>query len=136
MGELEMRRRYDKDYRRSIRLRAWDYARPGAYFITICTHQCASLFDDGHFREIVENGWRRIPDHKHARRVVLDEWVVMPNHLYGTLIILDDPTVVPTGGGPIGLCGGDRGEFQIVVRPADQQLAAHAWRPGVAAQLL
>ena len=30
--------------RRSIRLKGYDYTQPGAYFITICTHERAHLF--------------------------------------------------------------------------------------------
>ena len=33
-----------RHHRRSIRLQGYDYTRPGAYFITICTHQRAHLF--------------------------------------------------------------------------------------------
>jgi hypothetical protein len=33
-------------HRRSIRLRGYNYASPGAYFITICTHHRLPLFGD------------------------------------------------------------------------------------------
>ena len=33
-----------KHHRRSIRLKGYDYSQPGAYFVTICTHQRAILF--------------------------------------------------------------------------------------------
>ena len=29
----------DKHHRRSIRLKEYDYAQPGAYFVTVCTYQ-------------------------------------------------------------------------------------------------
>ena len=35
---------YEKPRRRSLRLRHYDYAGPGAYFITACTHRGAGLF--------------------------------------------------------------------------------------------
>lgn len=33
-------------HRRSIRLKGYDYSQPGAYFITICTHQRECLFGE------------------------------------------------------------------------------------------
>ncbi len=36
----------DKHHRKSIRLRGYDYAQPGAYFITICTYYRERLFGD------------------------------------------------------------------------------------------
>lgn len=76
-------------YRKSIRLKGWDYRNPGLYFITICTKNRIH-----HFGEI-NNGimglsvpgclahyyWRQIPDHH--PNVALDEFIVMPNHLHG-----------------------------------------------------
>ncbi len=32
--------------RRSIRLKGYDYSRPGAYFVTLCTHNCECLFGE------------------------------------------------------------------------------------------
>ena len=33
-------------HRRSIRLKGFDYAQPGAYFVTICTHERVLLLGD------------------------------------------------------------------------------------------
>jgi putative transposase len=83
--------RYDRDkhHRRSIRLWGYDYAKPGAYFVTIVTHNRKMLFDDPVFRQVVETMWQRIP--RHSPHVELDEWVVMPNHVHGVIVIVDDP---------------------------------------------
>ncbi len=32
--------------RKSIRLKGYDYSRNGAYFVTICTHNCECLFGE------------------------------------------------------------------------------------------
>jgi REP element-mobilizing transposase RayT len=90
--EKIMKHRYDprKHRRRSIRLRGWDYTSPGAYFVTICTHQHENLFDNDVFRDVTENAWRAIPTHAHAQHVTLDEWVLMPNHLHG-IIVINEP---------------------------------------------
>jgi len=84
-----------KHRRRSIRLPGYDYAQPGAYFITVCTHNRACLFGevvDGEMRlndlgHIVKRCWLEIPTHfPHA---TLDAYVVMPNHVHGIIIITD-----------------------------------------------
>jgi len=78
----------EKHHRRSIRLRGWDYTRPGAYFVTICTHNGECLFKDPVLRRVVETMWQRIPRHfPHAR---LDEFVVMPNHVHDIIWIVDN----------------------------------------------
>jgi REP element-mobilizing transposase RayT len=94
-----MTQRYDphKHHRRSIRLKAWDYTSPAAYFVTICTHQRQNLFDDERYRQVVENSWQAIPNRPHAQHVTLDEWVVMPNHLHG-IIVMREPTINGRGG--------------------------------------
>ena len=84
----------DKHHRRSIRLKGQDYAEPGAYFITVCTHERACLF--GHVvngemhlndaGEIARRCWEDIPHH--FPLVELDAFVVMPNHVHGMIVIL------------------------------------------------
>jgi len=76
----------EKHHRRSIRLRGWDYTYPGAYFVTICTHNGECLFEDPVLRRVVETMWRRIPHH--FPYVQLDEFVVMPNHVHGIIWIV------------------------------------------------
>ena len=79
--------------RRSLRLRDHDYTRPGAYFITICTHRRLCLFGrvaDGAmhpnaFGEIAVACWRALP--RHYPHVELDNFVVMPNHVHGILLL-------------------------------------------------
>ena len=82
-----MSRQYDprKHHRRSIRLKGWDYASSGLYFVTICTHNRQNIFADPRLRDIVEMALAYIPQQDHARHVVLDESVIMPNHMHGIL---------------------------------------------------
>ncbi|MEW6516847.1 MAG: transposase [candidate division FCPU426 bacterium] len=68
-------------HRRSIRLKGYDYSRPGAYFVTACTLNRALYFDDNAIRQIAERCWLEMP--QHFPTVVLDTWVLMPNHLHG-----------------------------------------------------
>jgi REP element-mobilizing transposase RayT len=82
----------DKHNRRSIRLNGYDYAQPGAYFVTICTKGHACLF--GHVvngemhlneaGEISQRCWEDIPHHFPS--VELDAFVIMPNHIHGVVI--------------------------------------------------
>ena len=82
--------------RRSIRLPEYDYTQPGAYFITVVTHDREYLFGeivDGEmvlspFGKVVEWVWKHVPDH--FANVETDASVVMPNHAHGVLWILDD----------------------------------------------
>ena len=84
-----------KHNRRSIRLKDYDYARPGAYFVTVCAHRLANLFGevvDGKMilnalGLIVEEEWRETPEIRPY--VDLDEYVVMPNHLHGIIMIVN-----------------------------------------------
>ena len=80
-------------HRRSIRLRGYDYANEGAYYLTICTHERSPLFgriNDGVMHasplgDIVQRCWDAIPEHMpHAD---VGEFVVMPNHVHGIVII-------------------------------------------------
>jgi putative transposase len=82
-----------KHHRRTIRLQGYDYSAPGAYFITICTHQRECLFGeivDGEMRsnelgQMVNACWQRLPFH--FPNLTLDAFVVMPNHVHGILIL-------------------------------------------------
>ncbi len=81
--------------RRSIRLKDYDYASEGAYFVTICAAKRASIFgqvdDEGviqlsEFGAIVHDEWLNTA--RVRPYVVLDEFAVMPNHFHGILFIM------------------------------------------------
>ncbi len=86
----------EKHHRRSIRLPGYDYARAGAYFVTICTYQRECLFGEiagGDMRlnplgQIVQEEWLKTAVLR--PRVRLDTFVVMPNHVHGIIILNDD----------------------------------------------
>jgi REP element-mobilizing transposase RayT len=94
-------------HRRSIRLPGFDYARCGAYFVTICTAHRQNLFGavmDGTMvlneaGEVAASCWTAIPSHFPIASV--DAWVVMPNHVHGILLIETDGevehTAIPNG---------------------------------------
>ena len=91
-----------KHRRRSIRLPDHDYTSPGAYFVTICTHQGELLFgevvDDvvvlNEYGQVAHEEWQASEDIR--REIELDAFVIMPNHSHGIVWIRetdDDPAV-------------------------------------------
>ena len=80
-------------HRRSIRLKGYDYAQEGLYFITICCFENKHLFGkimDGvmvlnEAGKVAENCWLEIPEH--FKDIVLHDFVIMPNHVHGILEI-------------------------------------------------
>jgi REP element-mobilizing transposase RayT len=76
-----------------MRLRDFDYAGQGAYFITICTANRRSLFGRVEYQEmrlnrlgrIVHACWRDLE--RHYANVALDYFVVMPNHIHGVIFL-------------------------------------------------
>ncbi|MGA3309859.1 MAG: transposase [Xanthobacteraceae bacterium] len=92
-----------KHRRRSLRLKGYDYAQAGAYFITICTQGRACLFGDvvdgsmcwNAAGQLAATTWNdtsvRFPG------IELDAFVVMPNHLHGIIVLPDRTIVRPDG---------------------------------------
>jgi putative transposase len=93
-----------KHHRRSIRLKGHDYSRPGAYFVTICSHQRENLFGQvqdermqtNRLGQIVQKAWLDLPCH--YPHVQLDSFCLMPNHVNAIIVLVGDDRSV--GGGP------------------------------------
>lgn len=83
----------DRHHRRSIRLAGYDYTQPGAYFITICTHDrrpiLAEITKTEHtltrIGRLVARCWQALP--RHFPNIVLDAWVIMPDHMHALVVI-------------------------------------------------
>lgn len=83
----------EKYHRRSIRLKGYNYAQAGAYFVTIVAQGRACLFGevaDGTMRAndaggMVHREWLASPTR--FTEVGLDAFVVMPNHCHGIITI-------------------------------------------------
>jgi len=81
-------------HRQSTRLRGYDYAKAGLYFITICCHNRLCLFGDvvGGMMILNDAGknaddcWMEIP--AHFPNVTLHEYVIMPNHVHGIIELI------------------------------------------------
>jgi len=86
-----------RHHRRSIRLPGYDYTQPGAYFITIVTHERMPSFGeivDGEMRlneygQIVRAEWFQTAVVRPYVMLHPDEFVVMPNHVHGIIWIVD-----------------------------------------------
>jgi len=82
-------------YRKSIRLKNYDYSKAGAYFVTICTKDHTWVFGkvNGGFMYLNDYGkiarkcWEEIP--KHFPNVKIDLYIIMPNHIHGILWLCD-----------------------------------------------
>ncbi len=83
----------DRRNRRSIRLKDYDYAQAGAYFVTICTHNHVCLLGEivegemalNEFGRIVQEEWMKTEQLR--PNVSCGKFVVMPKHFHGVLII-------------------------------------------------
>ena len=102
---------YDPEihHRRSVRLRGYDYAQAGAYFVTVVTQERACLFGEvvgGEMRmseagRMLERWWAELE--KKYPRVIPDAHIVMPNHFHG-IIITDGPVGADVRGYTPGVC--------------------------------
>jgi REP element-mobilizing transposase RayT len=78
-------------------LRGYDYRSAGAYFITLCTVERATLFGDVRDRDmhlnsyghIVLDAWMETAIIRPG--VILDEFMVMPNHFHAIVFLPDRP---------------------------------------------
>lgn len=83
--------------RRSIRLKGYDYAQAGAYFITICCQDRACMFGEVENGEMVLNDagimidkwWQKIPEK--FPDIKLDVYQTMPNHFHAIVINTGTP---------------------------------------------
>ena len=83
----------NKNIRQPTRVQEYDYATPGAYFITICTKDRAPILsrvvgDDAHIvptpiGRLVEKYLQSIPG--------IEKYVIMPNHIHMIVRIADGP---------------------------------------------
>jgi len=87
-----------KHHRRSIRLKEYDYASEGGYFVTLVTNQRQHLFGevvDGEMRltvfgRIAREEWFETQRLRPNVELLVDEFVVMPNHIHGIIWLHED----------------------------------------------
>ena len=94
-----MQQQEDHHQRKSTRLKEYDYTQPGAYFVTVVSHQRKNIFgviSNGEMNlnkagKIVEKTWQNIP--VHFPNTSCEIFVVMPNHIHGIIDIINDEIV-------------------------------------------
>ncbi|MFP8490174.1 transposase [Gracilimonas sp. Q87] len=80
---------------KSNRWEYWDYKKPGAYFITICTKHRQHFFgkiEGGEMNlnevgSIAKTEWKKTPKIRKDMNITLGEYVIMPDHMHGIIII-------------------------------------------------
>lgn len=83
----------DVHHRQSIRLRGYDYSKPGHYFLTICCYQKQAVFGEvcqqqvqlNFCGEIAKDCWLKLAGQYSF--IKLHEFVIMPNHMHGIIEI-------------------------------------------------
>jgi putative transposase len=83
-----------KHHRRSIRLKGYDYAQVGGYFLTMIARDRTCLFGEvvagtmvlSDLGKSVQRCWDAIP--AHFSNAQLDTFMVMPNHIHGIIVIV------------------------------------------------
>lgn len=86
-------------HRRSIRLKGYDYARAGMYFVTICCEKHECRFGKIVNGEMILNEYGKIACDEWTKlserysHVTFDVFQIMPNHIHG-IIIINEPGVV------------------------------------------
>ena len=88
--------------RPTLRLKGYDYAQPGAYFITVCTAARACLLGrivDGQtilsdIGRMVHCVWTKLSER--CPGVAIDVCVIMPNHLHGIVTLTGNGVHHPT----------------------------------------
>lgn len=87
---------FEKDGRRSFRLKEYDYSQPGAYFVTVCTQKGQLFLENvsravmvlNRYGRMVESSWNELSSH--FLNMQSDWFVVMPNHIHGIVFLKDD----------------------------------------------
>lgn len=83
--------------RQSLRLKGYDYASEGLYFITLNTENRSRLFGEikngvVHLNDsglIAKECWLAIP--RHFPHVALHDFMIMPDHIHGVIEIIYNP---------------------------------------------
>ena len=84
--------------RKATRLKGYDYSVPGAYFVTICTHNRKQLFEIENVgndlcvvppeqNEIIRK-WLKETENKFDN-IRIDKYVIMPNHIHVIVVITE-----------------------------------------------
>jgi len=72
--------------RKQLRLKDYDYAQEGAYFVTMCTRDRKIHFEENSsLMGFIRTQWVELPEA--FPNIYLDEFIIMPNHIHGIIFI-------------------------------------------------
>jgi len=72
--------------RKQLRLKDYDYAQEGAYFVTVCTQDRKIYFEKNpSIMDFIYTQWVELP--KVFPNICLDEFIIMPDHIHGIIFI-------------------------------------------------
>lgn len=93
---MDTANKYNPDihHRHSLRLKNYDYSKPGAYFVTVCAQNRTCMFgaiENGNLAlndagRMAQRVWQELPAHYHG--VEIDQFIVMPNHFHGIIVLV------------------------------------------------
>ena len=121
----------DKHHRRSIRLPQYDYAQPGVYFVTICTHKRECVLGEVVDGVMILNDWGIVADRfwgevsAHFHGVAVDAHVIMPNHVHANIVIVNDPIRRGEVASPTLTAGDTQGGETPPLQPTLGQIVAY-----------
>ena len=83
----------DRQHRRSLRLKGYDYTQAGVYFVTVVVQGRLPLFGivvDGQMRlnaagEMVQRIWGEMPNRFPS--IAMNTFIAMPNHIHGIIMV-------------------------------------------------
>ncbi len=92
----EMKYNFPNHHRRSVRLKGYNYAKAGSYFVTLTSKDRFPLFGEivkgkmnlNDFGIIASNEWLHTPEIR--PNISLGVFVVMPDHIHGIIIIREE----------------------------------------------
>lgn len=98
----QQKQNMNKNNRKSIRLKNWNYSNPGIYFVTICTQNRECILGNivngkmilNNIGRIVQNVWESL-----SKRFPIesDAFQIMPNHVHGIIVIHGDNARIRRG---------------------------------------
>ncbi len=94
----------DKQCRKQLRLKDYDYSQNGAYFVTICTHDRECLLGEIVNGQMKLNQYGNVVNHNVEilsnlyDDISVEKYIIMPNHVHLILLICRERIVcVPSG---------------------------------------
>lgn len=125
---LNMKYNIERNKRKSLRLKGYDYTKNGAYYVTICTQKRQCLLGTiingqmvlNHAGEMVQKKWNDISIK--FPEMAIDKFIIMPNHMHGIIFNVGAP-LVGAHSAELRMCGNDRagtrpGKDRAGTRPA------------------